>query len=479
VSARTKARRQSTLVFVLVSVALHAVLALLVGDSVGRLQEKLDAAPAEPAATAPEVAFAQACTLDVGAMTAARLAYCASPLADPDCSSQALSALESELILCEMQTVDMPAVSKLDTASVQLLDANALANFKPKPLIEALRPQDPKEVAKKEEKRIEELVEKEKRQQERPSASAQIVEITQPELEMRPDKARFVSEYDSKVAKETVARASTDKMVARPGGKTEPEKVDDSPKIFRPQENKPESGKLGTKAGKVGRSGDPGLLAMRGPRAQSSRLNRLSQGFLAGATLPGRDGIESSGQKRTPDIKPQTSGQGGEGGEGGDGGARVPNLRPSDKMLQKMVGGGSVDKLDGVESGNETALNSRRWKYASFFNRMKRRVAQNWHPGQAYMRRDPTGRVYGSKDRVTVLKVSLTPTGRLANVVVIEGSGVSFLDDEAVRAFRAAQPFPNPPSGLVDKGSQQITFSFGFHFQIDGPNDAWWKFKRY
>jgi protein TonB len=50
-------------------------------------------------------------------------------------------------------------------------------------------------------------------------------------------------------------------------------------------------------------------------------------------------------------------------------------------------------------------------------------------------------------------------------------SGVSELDDEAVRAFNAAAPFPNPPDGLVK--DNQITFAFSFHFDIGEPRTSW------
>src|SRR5690606_37288437 len=114
---------------------------------------------------------------------------------------------------------------------------------------------------------------------------------------------------------------------------------------------------------------------------------------------------------------------------------------------------------------------------AGFFNHMKRQVAQSWHPDVVRIRRDPTGNVYGNRDRVTILQVSLTPTGAVSRIHVLQLSGVGFLDDEAERAFRAAQPFPNPPSGLVDGDSNLITFSFGFHFQIGGSRSSWRVFR--
>ncbi len=214
---------------------------------------------------------------------------------------------------------------------------------------------------------------------------------------------------------------------------------------------------------------------MRGPRVPSKQLAPRAPGAARGIrATTASDAVErlrGSDARRNPDPNTLT-GEGGEGGEGG-GGARVPNLMPSKDMLERMVGGGCVDKLDGVEQGVATALNSKRWKYASFFNRMKRRVAQEWKPAQVFVRRDPTGRVYGTKDRVTVLEVSLKPGGRLARVIISKGSGIDFLDNEAIRAFRQAQPFPNPPKGLIDSQTKLITFSFGFHFQIDGRRDSW------
>lgn len=151
-------------------------------------------------------------------------------------------------------------------------------------------------------------------------------------------------------------------------------------------------------------------------------------------------------------------------------------LRLSDEVLEKAAGG-TYDYLPGVEDGEGTALNARRWKYASFFNRVKEQVAQNWHPEQAYRMRDPHGNIYGTKDRLTVLAIALNPDGSLNKVYVAESSGVDFLDDEAIKAFEAAQPFPNPPPGLVAGDSKLISFRFGFMFEINSAEP--WKVFRY
>ena len=141
-------------------------------------------------------------------------------------------------------------------------------------------------------------------------------------------------------------------------------------------------------------------------------------------------------------------------------------------MLERAIGGGNVDHMEDVDNGDETALTAKRWVYASFFNRMKRSVAQNWDPASVWRRSDPTGQVYGFKTRVTEVRVSLTPHGDLVGIVVINNSGVTELDDEAVRAFHVAQPFPNPPKELVGR-DQTITFAFSFFFEIGGAHTSW------
>ncbi|MEO7092540.1 MAG: TonB family protein, partial [Polyangiales bacterium] len=150
----------------------------------------------------------------------------------------------------------------------------------------------------------------------------------------------------------------------------------------------------------------------------------------------------------------------------------VPNLKPSAEVLERIAGGGSVDHLDDVENGDETALSAKRWVFASFFNRLKRQVAQNWDPATVWRRADPQGTVYGFKTRVTEVRVSLSGNGTLQKIVVTSPSGVNELDDEAVRAFHASAPFPNPPDGLVQKDGL-ITFAFSFYFEIGAPRSSW------
>ena len=151
------------------------------------------------------------------------------------------------------------------------------------------------------------------------------------------------------------------------------------------------------------------------------------------------------------------------GGNGGTGSHL--NLIPSQSLLDKITGAPAPDHLEGVDEGEGTFLNTREWKFAGFFNRVKQSVAEHWDPSSAMRRRDPSGQIYGWRDRRTVLTVTLTKTGGIQEMSVEKSCGVDFLDEEAMQAFRRAQPFPNPPGPLVDENGQ-IKFSFGFYLDM-------------
>lgn len=125
----------------------------------------------------------------------------------------------------------------------------------------------------------------------------------------------------------------------------------------------------------------------------------------------------------------------------------------------------SDDHLPEIKDRSKsTQLNADKSRFSDFFSRVMDAVRRHWHPNQIYRRRDPTGKVYGVKDRHTVLKVTLTPAGRIKRLTTRKHSGLDFMDEEARRAMRRAQPFVNPPKGLVKQG--EINFIFGFYFEI-------------
>ncbi|MEK6556576.1 MAG: energy transducer TonB, partial [Bdellovibrionota bacterium] len=62
---------------------------------------------------------------------------------------------------------------------------------------------------------------------------------------------------------------------------------------------------------------------------------------------------------------------------------------------------------------------------------------------------------------ITQVVIVLDKAGSLLKVQVVNESGVSDLDEAAVDAFRAAEPFPNPPKGMVEAdGTIKIRWDF-------------------
>jgi TonB family protein len=279
-------------------------------------------------------------------------------------------------------------------------------------------------------------------------APGQVVDVPVPREEKRPDEARFASEHDTTVEKEMKKYGKFDEK-ARQGDASgqASESRPETPRSMTPDR------RLAMRDPQLGRTGrTPGLDAPVSPRARS--------GTEYGVAVPGLAAPDGVLPQLGKNVPAQSSG-----GSAQPGG--VAALMPSEQQLARAVGSGSQDALKDVDDGDETALNSKRWKFASFFNRLKKQVAEHWHPDEAYRRRDPTGSVYGTKNRLTILRVQLKPDGSLANVALEQPSGVEFLDDEAIEAFKQAQPFLNPPRQMVDSGGV-INFRFGFLFELSG-----------
>ncbi|MDB4963431.1 MAG: TonB family protein [Myxococcales bacterium] len=415
--------------------------------------------------------LATSCAGDVLLTTGARTAMCLAPWNDnvEGCTNDAMMAMWMDLSACQ--------------GSGEMIAAAPIELMQPRQL-ETLKPIDPEPL-------LEELAQLEKKQEPPPpppelkqqqpppptppappppQRPQQVVEVAKPSSDQEPENARFLSEHNVVVEKQKVARGSVQEpMVA----KSKPEELTPTsePKEASVKEiaEKP--------PGKDPKAPDaPGTLAMRTPGAEQpseAPQDARTRGDAAGAKGPlvadgfiprrGDGAIEQ--QKRDP-------GELARGNTGAGGGAPdVPNLKPTAETLERALGGGSVDHLEEVENGDETSLSAKRWVYASFFNRLKRQVAQNWDPATVWRRNDPNGTVHGFKTRVTEVRVSLAANGSLAKVVVTNPSGVNELDEEAVRAFHSAAPFPNPPEGLVKEGL--ITFAFSFYFEIGQPRTSW------
>ncbi|HSW61588.1 MAG TPA: TonB family protein, partial [bacterium] len=149
------------------------------------------------------------------------------------------------------------------------------------------------------------------------------------------------------------------------------------------------------------------------------------------------------------------------------GGHRIPNrflpyLNGNDPLLTTP----SNDFLKDIEKEDETALNTKKFIYSAYFNKIKQAISKHWTPAYVLMINDPGGHVYGRKDRFTKLVVHISSNGTLARVRVDVSSGIDFLDREAINAFKMASPFSPPPEVLLNN-ENMLEIRFGFMVSIE------------
>lgn len=461
-----------TWVAVLVALAVHVgiVAAMqIVGLSV--VGGGMQTAAAKAAPPAEDVELKSSCFDDVLFATSGRTAMCLAPwvASVDDCLADAQMSLWMDLSGCQARNDPGTAITMLEPRAVE-----KLAQIDPERLIEEMRPPvvRPPPQQPLPQPAVQETAPP-PRPREQQQLPQQVVETVKPNEEKEPENARLLSEYNVKVEKQKVSRGARDEaMVAKP---KEAELTPKPKPLDEPSMQKKEPDR---EVGKDKQAPDvPGRLSMRNPgalfpaQAEQEAKTRGSVNGAAGAQVAdgytARKGAGALEQQRR-DRSDIARGQAGAGGGAPD----VPNLKPTPEVLERALGGGSVDHLEDVEAGDETSLSSKRWVYASFFNRLKRQVAQNWDPNSVWRHTDPTGTVYGTKTRVTEVRVSLSPRGDLAKILVVSPSGSTELDEEALRAFRVAAPFVNPPDGLVQKDNL-ITFGFSFFFQLGAQHLTW------
>jgi TonB family protein len=315
--------------------------------------------------------------------------------------------------------------------------------------------------------RLEKKREEEKKKDEK-KPDGQVVDVAKGNDEKAPD-AKYLAEHDNKVQKETKAREQTPFYRNAMPQQTAPQARDGVG--HESQEQAKLSGNNGIGADdRPMTPGDhkPSFEIPDAKRKQEIALKTDPDSQGPGPQVNNRnESDEVKGNAKRLNIQPGT-GTGEEQGSNGRAGLPgVATLMPSQAVMDKLIGAAPNDHLQEAEEGDGTFLNTREWKYASFFNRVKQNVGMHWDPNTELRRRDPSGGIYSGKDRYTLVNVTLDQKGMVQDIRVEKSSGLDFLDMEAVSSFQRAQPFPNPPAGLLDSDAT-VRFSFGFFLEMGG-----------
>jgi TonB family protein len=119
----------------------------------------------------------------------------------------------------------------------------------------------------------------------------------------------------------------------------------------------------------------------------------------------------------------------------------APDLRLSDEEADRIARASLQKDLKKEEVGEAISLDTRDFRFASYFAHIKERIQQHWSwPREA---RDYTGKL--------VLRFVIAEDGRLRQVELLTSSGYRILDDEALSAVAKAAPFNPFPSDLGRK----------------------------
>lgn len=308
----------------------------------------------------------------------------------------------------------------------------------------------------------------------------QIVETARPETEEQPDKAKYLGRYDMKVAIEQKSQGQ--KRKTKDLGKMEienpselqspnstskaPTAIAGAPKPLRPMQA-PDTSQLDSKPSKRSEA----QIAKATPQAPAPPTVRPTQPTAAPLNGPGAAAdLPPSSDMLKPSVV-----------RGGTASMILPSTSAGNiaHNMQALAGSpGSDDYLPDVDNeGDTNLLNTRKFRYWDFFQRVRERVRDEWNPAQVWQAHDPSGKRYGVRDRLTVVRVRLDPQGAVKELRVQKPSGLSFLDDEATRAFSAGGPYPNPPAGLVNEQGE-VEFQFGFMFEISSSRFRFYRMDR-
>lgn len=112
-------------------------------------------------------------------------------------------------------------------------------------------------------------------------------------------------------------------------------------------------------------------------------------------------------------------------------------------------GGAGADAASGP--GATAGGTDQEFPFAWYLSLVEGRISRNWSPAQLG---------FGSQaERTCVVHFTIRRDGRVADLSVVETSGIELFDREALRAVQASAPLPSLPAGF---GADRLGISFVF-----------------
>jgi len=144
-----------------------------------------------------------------------------------------------------------------------------------------------------------------------------------------------------------------------------------------------------------------------------------------------------------------------------DGAERIAMMREKKRQEFRMPSTRlPEDFYPDFKRGPHTYINVMKHQDVGYFVQLKRIFKLAWDPTHALRAHYTAGEVSRGSMKV-VLGISISKTGELDELFVINSSGLKGYDHEALRAVRASSPFHAPPAKLITKdGKLRVSWTF-------------------
>ena len=133
----------------------------------------------------------------------------------------------------------------------------------------------------------------------------------------------------------------------------------------------------------------------------------------------------------------------------------------------------SDDFIEGAEIGPKTIINSQEFKYFSYYDRIRSKVAETWRPlikkAIKQVKNDP--KKYGVLElglKITKLEIILDANGTVLEINRVGTTGLEPFDLAAEKAFGISGPFAGPPKELVKEGRFVLRWNFTVETKLSG-----------
>jgi TonB family protein len=252
-----------------------------------------------------------------------------------------------------------------------------------------------------------------------------------------PDDARYLSDRDRRVERETVSRYAGNYPNLLP--------------VPQPGAPGREAAGQGGRGQRTARgAGEEG----KGDRARKDAAN--AQEKLAAAPTSERKSVQrdEGGPEEPPSPSP---------GPDRMTGPTKPDLSLGPETIARIMGGPGMAGYGQAEEGAVTALNTRDGgELARYYIHAAWKIEPDWirRVRGAAAERDPDGQLFFYKERTVVVAATLDTNGNLMEVSVVRSSNVDFFDRVAVSSIRQAQPFAPPPASMLFDGRARMAWTF-------------------